>query len=948
MTTPVSPSAVPRATLRLQLHRAFTFDHARALLDDAAALGISHLYVSPITTAQPGSMHGYDVVDPTRVNPELGGEEALGRLVAALHARGMGLIVDIVPNHMGVGGAHNAWWLDVLENGPASAWAHVFDIQWQPPQPALHNKVLAPFLGEPYDAALRDGRLTLHYDPVAARLAIAYYDHRFPIALADYALLLRGGGAPGAQDPRHAEAASDAVADCFAALQSTHAIHARRAQTDAAREALRHFAATDAGRAHIDRAVAAINANPERLHALMAHQWWRLTHWRCANDEINWRRFFDIGSLAALSVERADVFEATHALLLRLYRQGWIDGVRIDHVDGLADPAGYCRQLRQRLTAEDPHRPAERRLGRPWIVAEKILAADEPMRTGWGIDGTSGYDFMNQVGALLHDAGGEAALTQGWLDWTGQPAAAAAFAATALAARRRILHEHFAAELDTAAFALHALAQQQRETHDLTWHAIRRTLAELVVHLPVYRTYADAHGRDVQDTAILQRAIHDAAPHLRRIDRPVLTQLDAWLGGEPAGHDRPRQLALRRCQQLTSPVAAKAVEDTACYRYGRLLSRNEVGADPGTFALDAAAFHRPMEARARLWPHAMLTTATHDHKRGEDVRARLAVLSERPAYWLAAAQQWRIEHARWVRPLPDGPAPTPDAQWMLYQTLIGAWPPGLDPHDTDGVRAFAERVAQWQHKALREAKLRTDWFAPDTGYEQACHDFVFTLLTGEAAPAFLPSLAACVRAIAPAGAVNGLVQTLLRVTVPGVPDLYQGADFWDTSLVDPDNRRPIDFAARHRSLRALQTHPGHSLAPLLAHWTDGRIKQAVLARALGVRAAMPEVFASGRYLPLAVSGSGAAHGFAFAREHAGRWVVAIVPLHAAALLGHAAVPAFPAGAWRDTTVCLPAPLASVPLHSAFDGLTVCGARLALGQALAALPVALLHTIGDTA
>ncbi len=945
MTTPVSPTAVPRATLRLQLHRAFTFDHARALLDDVAALGISHLYVSPITTAQPGSMHGYDVVDPTRVNPELGGEEALGRLVAALHARGMGLIVDIVPNHMGVGGAHNAWWLDVLENGPASAWAHVFDIQWQPPQPALHNKVLAPFLGEAYDAALRGGRLTLHYDPVAARLAIAYYDHRFPIALADYAPLLRGDDALG---ERHAEAASDAVADCFAALQSTHAIHARRAQTDAAREALRHFAATDAGRAHIDRAVAAINADPERLHALMAHQGWRLTHWRCANDEINWRRFFDIGSLAGLSVERADVFEATHALLLRLYRQGWIDGVRIDHVDGLADPAAYCRQLRQRLAAEDAHRPAERRLGRPWIVVEKILAADEPMRTGWGIDGTSGYDFMNQVGALLHDAGGEAALTQGWLDWTGQPATATAFAATALAARRRILHEHFAAELDTAAFALHTLAQQQRETHDVTWHALRRVLAELVVHLPVYRTYADAHGRDAQDTAILQRALHDATPHLRRVDRPVLARLDAWLGGEPAGHDRLRQLALRRCQQLTSPVAAKAVEDTACYRYGRLLSRTEVGADPGTFALDAAAFHRAMEARARLWPHAMLTTATHDHKRGEDVRARLAVLSERPAYWLAAAQQWRIEHARWVRPLPDGPAPTPDAQWMLYQTLIGAWPPGLDPHDADGVRAFAERVAQWQHKALREAKLRTDWFAPDTGYEQACHDFVFTLLTGEAAPAFLPSLAACVRAIAPAGAVNGLAQTLLRVTVPGVPDLYQGADFWDTSLVDPDNRCPVDFAARHRSLRALQVHPGHSLAPLLAHWTDGRIKQAVLARALGVRAAMPEVFASGRYLPLAVSGSGAAHGLAFAREHAGRWVVAIVPLHAAALLGHATVPVFPAGAWRDTTVCLPAPLASVPLHSAFDGQTVCGARLALGQALAALPVALLHTIGDTA
>ncbi|MHA6832666.1 malto-oligosyltrehalose synthase [Ralstonia pseudosolanacearum] len=940
MTAPASPTAVPRATLRLQLHRAFTFDHARALLDDIAALGISHLYVSPITTAQPGSMHGYDVVDPTRVNPELGGEEALGRLVAALHARGMGLIVDIVPNHMAVGGAHNAWWLDVLENGPASAWAHAFDIQWQPPQPALHGKVLAPFLGEPYDAALQGGRLTLHYDPGAARLAIAYHDHRFPIALADYAGILRGAGTSGERDT---DAALDAVADRFAALQSTRALHARREHADAARTALRDFAATDAGRACIDRAVAALNADPEPLHALMARQSWRLAHWRCANDEINWRRFFDIGSLAGLSVERADVFEATHALIFRLYRQGWIDGVRIDHVDGLVDPAGYCRALRQRLAAEDAHRPADRRLGRPWIVVEKILAADEPMRTGWDVDGTSGYDFMNQVGALLHDAAGEATLTQAWLDWTGRPAAEAHFRATALAARRRILHEHFAAELDAAAWALHAVAQQQRDAHDVTWHAIRRVLAELVVHLSVYRTYADAHGRDAQDTAIVRRAIHDALPHLRRVDQPLLARLDAWLGGEPAGHDRLRQLALRRGQQLSSPVAAKAVEDTACYRYGRLLSRNEVGADPGAFALDAAAFHQAMAARARLWPHAMLATATHDHKRGEDVRARLAVLSERPAHWLAAALPWRAAHAHWVRTLPEGPAPTPDAQWMLYQTLVGAWPPGLDWRDADGVRAFAERIAQWQHKALREAKLRTDWLAPDLDYEQACHDFVFTLLTGEAASAFLPSLAACVRTIAPAGAVNGLAQMLLRVTVPGVPDLYQGTDLWDTSLVDPDNRRPVDFAVRHRSLRALQANPQHSLAPLLAHWTDGRIKQAVLARALGVRAAMPEVFAAGRYLPLALSGSGSAHALAFAREHAGRWVVAIVPLHAAALLGHAALPAFPAGAWRDTTVCLPAPLASMPLHSVFDGQTLCGARLALGQALGALPVALLHS-----
>ena len=942
MNTPTPASLVPRATVRLQLHAGFTFDHARALLDDFAALGISHLYTSPITTAQPGSMHGYDVVDPTRVNPELGGEAALELLVEALHARGMGLVVDIVPNHMGVGGAHNAWWLDVLEAGPDSAYAGFFDIDWQPANPVLRNKVLAPFLGEPYAEALAGGRLTLEYDATAARLAVAYYDHRFPIALADYAALLRTADA---------DTAMQAVADGFVATGTTRSLRTRRERAEAARAALRHVAATDAGAAHIANVVRTLNAQPDRLDALMARQHWRLAHWHTANDEINWRRFFDISSLAGLRMERAEVFEATHALLFRLVRQGWIDGVRIDHVDGLADPPAYCRQLRRRLQAEHAARPADRRSGRPWIVVEKILAHDEAMRTDWAIDGTSGYDFMNQVGALLHDAHGEDALTQGWLAWIGAPAAQAPFSATVLPARRQILHEHFAAELDAATTALHAVAQQTRDSHDVTWHAIRRALAELVVHLPVYRTYANANGRDAQDTAILRTALQGAARCLRRVDQPVLRWLDAWLGGNPGGpgdgnrngNDRLRQLALRRCQQLSSPVAAKAVEDTACYRYGRLLSRNEVGADPGVFSISPRAFHHAMQARAHTWPHAMLTTATHDHKRGEDVRARLAVLSERPAQWLAAANQWRTEHAAWVRDLPTGPAPSPAAQWMLYQTLVGIWPAALDWQDTDAVRALAERVAQWQEKAQREAKLRTDWFAPDADYESACRDFVFTLLSGEAAPTFLPSLSAFVQSVAPAAAVNSLAQTLLRVTAPGVPDLYQGTDFWDTSLVDPDNRRPVDYAARHRALRALHMHADHSLASLLAHWSDGRIKQAVLARALAVRAALPAVFASGDYQPLAVTGSGAEHVLAFARRQDEQAIVVIVPLHVSALLGHATTPTFPAGTWRDTTVCLPAALTHATLHSAFDGQTLQSPRLALGQVLAHLPVALLHT-----
>ena len=929
---PVRP--IPRATVRLQLHSGFTFDHARARLDDFVALGISHLYTSPITTAQPGSLHGYDVVDPTRVNPELGGEAALGQLVDALHTRNMGLIVDIVPNHMSVGGAHNAWWLDVLESGPDSAYANVFDIDWQPANPALRNKVLAPFLGETYADALAAGHLRLAFDIATARLAIAYHDHRFPIALADYATVLRID---------NAGPAADAVAERFAQLGAVRSLRTRRDQAEQARDALRNLAATESGAAQITGALRTLNAQPERLDALMQRQHWRLARWYTANDEINWRRFFDITSLAGLRVERTEVFEATHALLFRLYRQGWIDGVRIDHVDGLAEPALYCRQLRRRLLVEHAGRPASRRVGRPWMIVEKILGSDEPMRTDWGIDGTSGYDFMNQVGALLPDAQGEAALTQGWLEWIGAPASEARFSATALPAWRQILHEHFAADLDTAITALHTLAQQQRVSYDITWHAIRRALAEVVVHFPVYRTYANAHGRDAQDAAIMRAAMAGAATRLRHVDQAALQWLDTWMGANPTGHDRLHQLALRRCQQLTSPVAAKAVEDTACYRYGRLLSRNEVGADPGEFAISTAAFHHAMQARSHTWPHAMLTTATHDHKRGEDVRARLAVLSERPAQWLAAVHQWRTRHAAWVHHLPSGPAPSPAAQWMLYQTLVGMCPADLDWHDAGAMHALAERAAQWQEKAQREAKLRTDWFAPDTAYEAISRDFVFTLLTGDAAADFLPSLAVLVRELAPAAAINGLTQTVLRATLPGVPDLYQGTDFWDTSLVDPDNRRPVDYAMRHRTLRALCAHGDDTLAPLLTHWADGRIKQAVLARALGVRALLPEVFESGSYQPLTITGSAAAHVLAFARQHAEQTVVVIVPLHVTPLLGRSSTPAFPPGAWRDTTVCLPSALSHVTLHSAFDRQTLHAPRLALGQVLAHLPVALLHT-----
>ena len=663
---------IPRATYRLQFREEFTFADAAPLAPYLARMGVSHVYASPIGTARAGSAHGYDQVDPTRINPELGGEVGFRALVAALKAEGLGVILDIVPNHMAVGQADNRWWLDVLEHGPSSEHANLFDINWDPADPALKDKVLAPFLGAPYAEALAAGDLLLKGDAETGKLAVWAYDaHGFPLRPEDQDVLALG------EDSR-----------------------------------VRFDARQPDGRA--------------RLHDLLERQHYRLCWWRTAGDEINWRRFFDITELAGVKVERPEVFDLIHALPLRLYAEGLIDGVRVDHVDGLADPAAYCRRLRDALTEAEAKRPAGAAPGPAYFVVEKILGQGERLAPE---------------------------LTRLWTQVSGR---SGVFEDEERQARLETLHRSFSGQLEAAVRAFHRVARSDLATRDLTAGMLRRGLTVLLSVFPVYRTYGTGEDAPASDAPLLQRALERAQPFVAPGEGPVLERIAAWLGGEGPGDPGERREAVRRFQQLSAPVSAKAVEDTAFYRYGRLLSRDDVGSDPTRLAGSVEHMHAANGERAASFPRAMIATATHDHKRGEDVRARLAVLSEAPQRWGDGVQRWSELNATLAHRV------DPLDLYPLYQTLVGAWPLDLHSDDAAGLAAFRDRVGGWWRKALREAKLNSSWAAPDEVYEGACLDFLAAALDPDRSAAFLADLTGFVDELAPAGALTGLVQALLR------------------------------------------------------------------------------------------------------------------------------------------------------------------------------------------
>ena len=887
------------STARLQFHKGFTLADAEGLVPYFDRLGISHLYASPLLKARAGSTHGYDIVDHNQVNEELGGEAALASLMEALRARGMGLILDIVPNHMGVGGADNVWWLDVLEWGRSSLYADYFDVDWEPPDASMRGRMLAPFLGRPYGECLAAGELVLRFDASDGRLFVGYHDHRFPISPRDYAsvLLTTGGALEGA-------------ARLFGEVSGGRTEMRRRA------EAARHELMMPQYEEAIAECLRAYDAGTaegqDRLHRLMERQAWRLSWWRAATDEINWRRFFDVNGLAGVRVELPEVFEDTHRTVFRLYEEGLIDGVRIDHVDGLASPRDYCRKLRRRLDALTARRPEGLREQRAVLWVEKILFAHERLATDWMTDGTTGYDFMNDVAAVLHDPGGEAPLTALWTGLTGRPAD---FEVEAQAARRQILRDSLSSELAFAAAALHRVARRSLVTRDYTLSGVRSALVELLVHFHTYRIYASQAGISEPDQRAMDWAMAGARRTVRAADKELLELVAQWVSGAglrevPAGTRRQEwRRAMVKFQQLSAPTAAKSVEDTAFYRYGRLLSRNEVGSEPSQWSLSPAAWHAASRERQRRFPMALLATATHDHKRGEDTRARLMVLSGMHAEWDAAVQRWVRLNAPLRRDL-DGPAPDLADELMLYQTLVAAWPLALAADDTEGLEAFRARVGGWLEKALREAKRHSGWSAPHEGYEGAAQAFLAGCL--DAGRPVAGELAAFAGRLAPYGAMNGLAQTLLRLTSPGVPDLYQGTEFWDFSLVDPDNRRPVDFAARGAAL-------GEGAAgALLGAWPDGRVKQAVIHRALEYRARAPDLFQSGSYVPLRTEGPAAEQILAFARVQERHAAVVAVTRCATGLALDGGAPRVEDGAWGATAVVLPRNLVG---RTAFDVLS---------------------------
>jgi (1->4)-alpha-D-glucan 1-alpha-D-glucosylmutase len=824
---------IPRATLRLQFHRGFTFADAEGIVPYMAALGISHLYASPITTARPGSMHGYDVIDPTEVNPELGGEAGLRRLVMALRAAGLGLIADIVPNHMAADLA-NRWWVDVLKNGRASRHAASFDIDWD----RADDKVLLPVLGKPLQETLKAGEIAVVSGPGGGQ-ALRYASLLFPLA---------GEAATG-----------------------------------------------------------------EDLAAVLERQHYRLAWWRLAGDAINWRRFFDINELVSLRQENDDTFAATHALILRLYGEGLLDGVRVDHVDGLREPERYCRKLRAALEAAGPGRL-------PYLVVEKILLRGEALPASWGCDGTTGYDFMDEVNAVQHDGRGERALAEAWATISGRPAA---FAPEEEAARREIVARSFSAQLDACVAALHP-SLQHLLGGDLGHPTLRRVLIELLAHFPVYRTYGTGDMLSPSEGQYMDSAIEGARKTCLATDRWAVELLHRWLRTSP-------DQAIHRFQQLSAPVAAKSVEDTAFYRYGRLLSRNDVGFNIECFAEEAPAFHEKARRRREHLPQAMLATATHDHKHGEDVRARLAVLSERAEQWTALATRW-IERSA---PLRSADAPSKGDIAMLLQMIVGAWPLDLDRQDRAGRAAFAARLAGWQGKALREAKLESDWAAVNEPYEAAAQRFLKALLADAERPELLDEIAGFVDAIAAAGAVNGLSQLLLKLTVPGVPDIYQGTEYWDFSLVDPDNRRPVDYATRATTLGRVP------VGALAARWRDGRIKQAILACTLDLRRRNEEVFGAGSYEPVSAEGPMADRVVAFIRRHGDSMLLTVVPRLPTDLMGDPDTIALDAPSWKNTVLRLEPPLQG--LIDVFSGaaVDVPAVGLPLAAVCGAVPVGLV-------
>ena len=954
----VAPAAarIPRATYRVQLNGGFTFNDLTAIVPYLAALGISHVYCSPYFRARAGSAHGYDVVDHNSLNPEIGSRQDFDRLITELRAQGMSHILDIVPNHVGVMGSDNAWWMDVLENGQASIYADYFDIDWNPVNAALADKVLVPVLADPYGEVLERGDLELRFERELGSFAIHYHEHRMPLDPRTYPRILDAV----LEIERNEEL--EKLRRLFGALPDRRGstpdrLAERNRDKEAHKKALSELVAASSGLAGaLDRALAQLAGTPgdpasfDPLHELLESQAFRLAYWRVASDDINYRRFFDVNDLAALRVDNEAVFEATHRLVLELIGSGALDGLRIDHADGLYDPLGYFRRLTDRIAQTTATTGGSHAV---YLVAEKITASFERLPADWPVHGETGYHFANVVNRLLVDAAGKGRMGRTYRSFIGEPRQ---WPDIAYDCQHRVLRMSLASELNTAANLLARIAQDDRRTRDFTLGNLWRALAEVIACFPVYRTYVTETVAE-SDRRYIDWAVAAARRRSSSIQQPVFDFVRSALLLELPAPTESARARMRRFamkfQQITAPITAKGIEDTALYRFNRLVSLNEVGGEPVIFGSTVAAFHTDAKYRAKHWPHEMLTTSTHDTKRSEDVRARISVLSEVPAVWRQAVNRWRRMNRTRRREVGGMPAPSPDDEYLLYQTLIGTWP--LEDPDEAGLDAYRQRIEAYMLKAAREAKAHTSWAAANPEYEDALVQFIRATLERREGNLFLGDFCALNRRIVRFGLLNGLSQTLLKLTAPGVPDVYQGNELWDFSLVDPDNRRPVDYAVRRRLLGSLATDAADAAAgarALAGNVADPRCKLFLHVRILELRRRDPELFERGEYLPLKVTGPRAAHLCAFARRLEGRLALVLAPRLYLKLMGAAGVdenrqdPPLGPEVWADTAVQLP-PGPDVPLRGVLDGAEVprAGDReppaIAAAAALRSFPVALL-------
>ncbi len=889
---------IPLSTYRLQFNAGFGFASARKILPYLAELGISDLYASPIFKARKGSTHGYDVLDQNRINPELGTEEEFEAFLAGLQALSLGLVQDIVPNHMAYD-HENAMLTDVLENGRNSDYFDFFDIDWEHPYDSMNGRVLAPFLGDFYGKCLEKGDISLRYGREG--FSAGYFDLTFPLKMETYGrvLTLRIEELEeklGSEHPDYIR-----FLGALYVLKSLPAVKNRTARYNQIKfvKAIvwELYSQNETIHEFVDQNIRIFNRNPDGpdpsslLNELLSEQLFRLSFWKVATEEINYRRFFDINDLISLRTQNEKVFTRTHSFILDLAARGHVTGLRIDHVDGLYDPCEYLTRLR--LAAGDIY-----------ITVEKILGSRENLPEDWPVQGTSGYDFLNYVNGLFCQKEHAREFNRLYGRVIGS---APDYREMLTEKKLLILEKRMAGDLDNLTLRLRRISSYDRFMSDITFHGLRRALVEIMAHFPVYRTYADRNGLREECAGYLRKALEEAgksSPNLANefqlIERFLLLEFEDYITEE----EKEQWLTfVMRFQQATGPLMAKGFEDTFLYNYNRLISLNDVGGDPDRFGFTVKEFDEYIRRREQQWPHAMNTTATHDTKRGEDVRARINVLSEIPQEWDRTVRRWFRLNARHREKGAGRVIPEKNDEYFLYQTLLGAW-----VNEESELPEFGERIKDYMIKAIREAKVHTAWLKPDEGYENGIRGFIDRILSADPGNPFLTDFLPFQRKIAHYGRINSLAQTLIKIAAPGVPDFYQGDELWDLNLVDPDNRRPVDYSKRRSILRDIRkrerTDVSGLIRELLQTPEDGRVKLFLTAGGLGARTKMADLFQLGSYVPLTAAGERRANVMPFARVHEGTMAVAVVPRFTTGIVTEGG---YPLGeeTWGATTIHLP-------------------------------------------